>query len=277
MTTVMLRLVDDRPALWRDPRTLQLGLYAEPSLPDPPRWQERVLRALEHGIAEEDFPRAAQGLGAPLDELDAFLARIGSALTRVEADLMMPRLQVAPALRGRDVVDMVVAGLSALPGLSRDDFRDRPPVVLLSAHAVLPLSAAPWMAEDVVHVPLVLELDAVRVGPAVLPGITACVSCVALAERDADPAWPHLIAQLAEREPPVPDPVVLGEAIGLARQLLPLAGAAAAGRGGASRHLGGGTSRSVSVRSGNRRLWRTHRPHEDCGCRSPAGSATASA
>ncbi|MDR2294561.1 MAG: hypothetical protein LBE05_05105 [Microbacterium sp.] len=277
MTTVLLRLDHDRPALWRDPRTLQLGLYAEPALPDPPGWQERVLRALEDGIAEEEFARAAQGLGAPLDELDAFLHRIRPALRRVDTDLLMPRIQVAPELRGRDVVDVVIAGLSALPGLSHEDFRGRAPVILLSAHAVLPRAAAPWMADDVVHVPLVLELDAVRVGPAVLPGITACTSCFALAERDADPAWPHLIAQLAEREPPVPDPVVLGEAIGLARALLPLAGAAAAGRGGAGLRLTEGPSRSVSLRSGNRRLWRTHRPHEDCGCRSPAGTATASA
>lgn len=277
MTTVMLRLDDDRPALWRDSRTLQLGLHAEPSLPDPPGWQERVLRALEHGIAEQDFSRVAQGLGAPLDDLDGFLARIDPALRRVDTSLLMPRLQVAPALRGLDIVDFVAAGLSALPGLPRDDFRGRAPVVLLSAHATLPLAAAPWMSADVVHVPLVIELDAIRVGPAVIPGITACTSCIALAARDADPAWPHLVAQLAEREPPIPDPVVLGEAIGLIRELLPLTGVAAVGRTGAAHRLREGTSRSVSVRSENRRLWRSHRPHEDCGCRSPAGTARASA
>ena len=35
------------------------------------------------------------------------------------------------------------------------------------------------------------------VGPLVLPGRTACLSCLELARSDRDPAWPLILAQLA--------------------------------------------------------------------------------
>ncbi|MGH3124532.1 MAG: ThiF family adenylyltransferase, partial [Streptosporangiaceae bacterium] len=39
------------------------------------------------------------------------------------------------------------------------------------------------------------------VGPLVIPGRTACLSCVDLARSDRDPAWPLILAQASGRAP----------------------------------------------------------------------------
>ncbi len=52
------------------------------------------------------------------------------------------------------------------------------------------------MAEGVAHLPVIWGEASVTVGPLVLPGRTACWQCIDLARRDADHAWPLLVAQL---------------------------------------------------------------------------------
>ena len=73
----------------------------------------------------------------------------------------------------RDLVDDLVArvGLTA---------HGRAPVGLLLAVAgAVPGAADRWMAQSLPHLVLVLSSQAVRIGPFVCPGLTACLRCVA--------------------------------------------------------------------------------------------------
>ncbi|HTW02055.1 MAG TPA: thiamine biosynthesis protein ThiF, partial [Streptosporangiaceae bacterium] len=42
------------------------------------------------------------------------------------------------------------------------------------------------------------------VGPLVIPGLTACLTCLDLTRADRDPAWPLILAQLEGRHPDPP-------------------------------------------------------------------------
>ena len=72
--------------------------------------------------------------------------------------------------------------------------------------------ADPWLREGVPHLFLRLVEGQVRVGPFVVPGVSACLRCVDAHHTDVDPAWPLLVAQYAaatarERDDTIPEPV----------------------------------------------------------------------
>ncbi|MEU3600109.1 ThiF family adenylyltransferase [Streptomyces sp. NPDC006798] len=76
----------------------------------------------------------------------------------------------------------------------------------LGAYVPDPLPAADWIAGGVPHLYAgVVEATGV-VGPLVLPGGTACASCMELSRTDRDPGWPRLLAQWRSggRRVPVP-------------------------------------------------------------------------
>ncbi|WP_172386505.1 ThiF family adenylyltransferase [Streptomyces sp. MNP-20] len=65
----------------------------------------------------------------------------------------------------------------------------------LDAYAPAPSGAEPLLAAGTPHLYAgVIEGTGV-VGPLVLPGVSACASCLALTETDRDPAWPRMLAQ----------------------------------------------------------------------------------
>lgn len=70
-------------------------------------------------------------------------------------------------------------------------------VVVVARGALDPSTMWRLMAETVPYLPVVWGEAGVCLGPLVLPGSTACLQCVDLARRDADPAWPLITAQLA--------------------------------------------------------------------------------
>ncbi len=81
----------------------------------------------------------------------------------------------------------------------------RPAVVVLCSAAD---SDLPWtdpeLADDLLgdglpHLPVAVSGDAARVGPLVLPGLTACLWCLDRRSCDADAAWPALADQLRLR------------------------------------------------------------------------------
>ncbi len=57
------------------------------------------------------------------------------------------------------------------------------------------------LAADRPHLAVVMTGERVVVGPLVLPGRSACLRCLDLHRTDRDPAWPHVVAQLARRRP----------------------------------------------------------------------------
>jgi bacteriocin biosynthesis cyclodehydratase domain-containing protein len=57
------------------------------------------------------------------------------------------------------------------------------------------------MARGVVHLTAAASEAIGVVGPLVIPGQTACLSCVDMARSDRDPAWPLILAQISGRAP----------------------------------------------------------------------------
>lgn len=281
----LLRLAPDCVPLWRDDATLQLGRGSAVVLRDPQPWQERVLDALERGVDAADLAALARGARADRGELDAFLDRLSGALERVDAPRPLAVL-AAPGAPDRLVSD-VLEGFAGsgwrarwiAPGEApvevRDGRTERLPVAVIAAHAIPPHVGAALQREDAPHLPIVFSAAGADVGPLVLPGRTACLSCLAAHERDRDEAWPAFQVQLLSRRAPDVPLAIATEAASLAARLLDEAAA-----GGDA----GGRSRSVSVGERSRRRWRSHRPHAECLCRlAPAaprsrrGSATAAA
>ncbi len=262
----MLRLAPSHPPLWRTPSSIQFGVDGAARVDNVVHWQEQVIGALEDGIPEGMLVPLATGFGASARDAARFAEAIRPALTdddeavptvgvELPADLPYGEAAVfCDGLRNAGVHVGEVRSWRADP--------EGVPVVAVAHRLLDPRRAAHLAAADAVHIPVELSGDRVSVGPLVVPGRTACLSCLHAHRRDADPQWPLLAAQLLGR-PAVPTaPALLLEAALLTARLL------------RTRPAEGSTSVSVSAASG-RRNWRAHRPHERCLCRSPAGIAIA--
>lgn len=254
----MLRLCPDTPPLWRTPTELQFGTEAVATLRDPAPWQLRIVRDLEAGVAEPMIEAVAAAAGAPDGGMAQLLA------------VMAPALDAAPAPRPAVAV-RGEAGLSAAVGeaLGAAGWSVAPDAaaVILVAHGGLdPRDAAALMAHDVAHAPLVFLGGIAEVGPAVTPGTSACLACLAAHRRDVDDSWPALASQLIGRWTAPIDPGLLTEAALAAAKLLSEALAHPRRRERASLTL---------HRDRLHRRQRSHRPHPQCRCRSLAGTATA--
>jgi bacteriocin biosynthesis cyclodehydratase domain-containing protein len=104
------------------------------------------------------------------------------------------------------------------------------------------------------------------VGPLVRPGRTACLRCLDLTRADHDPAWPHVLAQIAGRDadPPGCDPIL--EAA-VAAQAAAVAVAVADRAPLALAAVNGTLELVLPAWQWRRRSWR---PHPDCACGSRA-------
>jgi hypothetical protein len=270
----MLRLDPGFPPLWRSPTTLQFGLDAVAMVEDPEPWQQRLIRELEHGIPEAALEPIAIAFGAPEGAADAFVrgierALLGPAPPRRRIAVQSPHdgagetaEAVARAFESTGIdVDRVTwfgAPNEAVPAASA--------VVVLAHHLVEPRRASVLMGADVPHVPLVFTGAGAEVGPFIVPGRTPCLACIAAHRRDADPAWPHLAAQLLGRRPPeVHDALAVEAALVVARLISE-----------AERSPQRIRCHSLTVRENSlHRSMRVHRPHAACRCRSLGGTATA--
>ncbi|MFI5956563.1 thiamine biosynthesis protein ThiF [Cryptosporangium sp. NPDC051539] len=132
-------------------------------------------------------------------------------------------------------------------------------VVLAAGPLPLPADQVRWTSSGVPHLPVLLRDGVAIVGPLVVPGRTACLSCVEAHRLDRDPVWPVLAAQLAtEQRPELADASVVSLAAALAS-------AEATG------HLEGVPTAAlgVSLEAGppgvplRQRSWS---PHPRCGC-----------
>lgn len=259
----ILRLDPALPALWRDERTLQLGAHAVVTLADPAPWQQRVLDAMESGVAPATLARLTAALDVPAGELDAFLERVDPALARPPAPLRLALWAAdgVDATTCTDVAEALGAAGSPAAWSAAAAPVDADAVVLLAQHHVPPHLPARLMSADMAHLPVVVDGGGVTVGPLVRPGRTACLACLAAHERDRDPAWPAIAAQLVALRPVAVPRSRAMEAGSLAAALL----RQAAPPGGED-----DVSATTSVRqdAGARRVWRSHRPHPACLCRS---------
>jgi len=264
----MLRLAASHPPLWRTPTSLQLGPDPVARIDDVLPWQQELLDALTRGIPDAMLIPLSRSYGASESEVHSFVRTIGRALTggpdaplpaRIELPADLPPGEERAFVGGVRDAGIAVTAVTRWPAVAPEP----PAPTIVVAHRLLdPRRAARLVAADIAHLPVELAGDQVTVGPLVVPGRTACPSCLFEHRVDADPDWPLVAAQLLGR-PAVPtDPVVLLEAAVLAARLLRNAETVAA--------------RSVTVSAASaRRTWTAHRPHERCLCRSPEGIAMA--
>lgn len=259
----MLVLDPARPPVWRTPDDLQFGPDDSVRLHHPAPWQERMITELSRGLPDVAVEPVALALGASAHDARALIALLGPVLitpgTRLAASVAVEA--DSPALA--PAAAQVTAGLRAHGAAITSDSRSADAVLIVAAHVVDPRHAARLLREDIRHLPLVLHGDTVTVGPMVVPGATACLTCLEAARRDADPAWPAVATQLLHAPPPpAPGGLIIEAGLVAARMVGEVSDAPVT------------RSLTLSARS-HRRSWRTHRPHAACGCRSLAESVTA--
>lgn len=266
----MLRLDPRHPPLWRSASSLQFGASGVALIEDLAPWQERMIAALTDGIPASAYEACARAFGAEPREAMAFRALLAPVLQDGDAPPRAPvRVELPhdlPPILAEALTD-ALAEAGASPAMT--PWWDMPgvpvgsgdPVVAVAAHVLDPRRTARFMREDIPHVPIVLADDRVEVGPAVVPGVTACTSCVHAHRRDADAAWPAIAAQLLTLPAPDTPRGLLYDAGAIAVRLL------------SARPDRGGRSATVLARRG-RVTWHANPPHEECLCRSHARSAT---
>lgn len=263
----MIKLDPSAPPLWRDDGRVQFGAPAVASAPVVAPWVDVVVAALVTGTTRPEVRALARVHGAAAGESDALLDAIAPALARrkQQAPIAVQVSDDLPERAIRAVLAALPARASVYPwaGTAGPSVPTGTRVLMLAAHRVDPRRAAGLVRDDVTHVPLTLDGGSAMIGPVVVPGRTACLACLDVARRLDDPHWPTIAAQLLGRPRPPVDVALAAEAGRAARFLLSAPIAA--------------TTRSLRLRADSfRRVWETHRPSEDCHCRSPGGSAMAS-
>jgi len=190
--------------LRRDATTLQVGLGERPVLlPDRPAIGA-LLRHLDPTVASE---RTEPDLDDPEVTGALRLLREAGHLVPDQPAARTPRpvglIAHAPGIAER------AAPLLGLAGLVHDD--DRAQVCLVLSAGPLPRAESDRLVHDEVPHLLVGSLEgAWRIGPFVVPGLTACLRCVDAHESATDPRRSLLLAQAARaaREHPEPsDPL----------------------------------------------------------------------
>lgn len=259
----LTRLDPDVPLLWRDGETLQIGIEGTLRIPATAPWVELLVGRMAAGFRRAAFDVVAHSVGAPRGEARMLLARLEPLLVD---DAPPPR---AAWVESIDVLDArcefrlreALADEGVLLGLrtAAEDIG-----VVLVEGAAAALQFARYLRDDTAHLPVAVERGRTTVGPLVVPGESPCLSCRDEHERDRDPAWPRMHAQLIGRSAgPISAARIADAARLIAKLLLPDAAAGS----------------FVEVSADGRHVWRSVTFHEECRCRelsslSPRGTAT---
>jgi hypothetical protein len=203
MCGMILRLDSRRPLVWRSPRCLQLGVDPRLAvLDDVTDGDARLIDALTVGITRTGLGTLAAQAGVPDHRVDEVLQVVSPAL----APEVEQRAAQRPAIAivGRGVAAARAAGVIGEAGhpvavgesITRVGGRRPHAAVLVSGHVSDPLEHQRWLRRDIVHLPIVFGEVAVTIGPLVVPGATACLTCIETRRTSADPAWPAVAPQL---------------------------------------------------------------------------------
>lgn len=245
------RLDPGVPLLWRDSDTLQLGVDGDIRLSVDEPWIVPLLARMADGFRMNTFDVIAHGAGAPRQEARQLLSRLRPLLIDDPAAPRSAWVESVGITDGRCEYRMreALADEGVQPG-DRQDPSHCGVILVQGAAAALHLSS--YLRDDIAHLPVALERGRTTVGPLVVPGETPCLSCRDGHERDRDPAWPRLHAQLIGRSPGPVSTARIAEAATLAARLL--ADGATAGT-------------IVEVSEAGGRVWRSVAFHEECRCR----------
>ena len=122
--------------------------------------------------------------------------------------------------------------------------------------AAAAVQLAPFLRDDVAHLPIAIDRRSATIGPLVVPGRTPCLACRDGHLRDRDPAWPRLHAQMVGRDPgPVPAALIAGAGAAAATLLAP---------------IGDDEGRVITLGPDGSRASTSVRFHEGCRCREPS-------
>jgi len=262
----LTRLDPSAPLLWRDERTLQLGIDDGLRIEAEAPWVELLLSRLRSGFRRSAFDVIAHGTGAPRQEARTLLARIEHLLIDDPAATRPAWVETIGITDGRGAYR--AREVLADEGIALVDRSVRDAVgVILVQGAAAAVQFARYLREDVPHLPIAFEPGHVTVGPLVLPGETPCLTCRDADDADRDPAWPLLHAQMIGYGPVVLRAAQVAEGALLASRLLA---------------VDGGGGEMVRVSAAGSRARRAVTFHEGCRCRapsspSPPGTATAPA
>jgi hypothetical protein len=135
-----------------------------------------------------------------------------------------------------------------------------PLTVLVSETVEIPrLAPADLLRHDLAHLLVRPQPAGTVVGPLVVPRRTACLGCTDLGRRDADPAWPALLAQLARTRVTVRSSAVSDWAVAVTvTQVLAFLAGDRPETWGATLEL-----------SHHAMAWRPWPRHRECGCHWP--------
>lgn len=246
------RLDPSAPLLWRDERTLQLGVEGNVRIEVVGVWVEALLARMCAGFQRRAFDVIAHAAGAPRDEARMLLRRLHPLL--IDDPATPPEVWVEGINITDARCDHRMRDALGDEGLSFGVRGDPDAVgVILVEGAAAALQLAPYLSADIPHLPVSFERGRVTVGPLVLPGVTPCLSCRDGHERDRDPAWPRLHAQLIGRDcGPIPA-VRVAEAAALVSRILS--------------SPEGDSSPTAQVTADGAREWSSVTFHEECRCR----------
>lgn len=186
------------PLLWRDAETLQIGIEGTLRIPASEPWVELLIAKMAAGFRRASFDVLAHSVGAPRHAARMLLARLAPLLVD---DPETPR---AAWVESIDVADarceyrMREALADEGVDVGRRDDPDDIGVILIEGAAAA-IQFARYLRADVTHLPVALERGRITVCPVVVPGETPCLSCRDQHDRDRDPAWPRVHAQLIGR------------------------------------------------------------------------------
>ncbi len=241
--------------LLRDERTVQFGLEGGLRVGIEAEWVEPFLTRLRAGFRRGGIDVVAHGVGAPRESARRLVAFLEPLLI----DDAPPRLRAwvdADGIRDPRCGYRLREALAdeAVPRGERERPDDVAVVVLAGAAAAVQL--APYLRDDVPHLPIAIDRRRATVGPLILPGRTPCLACRDGHMRDRDPAWPRLHAQMVGRDPgPVPAALIAGAGAAAATLLAP---------------VGDDAGRVITLGSDGSRATTAVRFHEECRCREPS-------
>jgi bacteriocin biosynthesis cyclodehydratase domain-containing protein len=253
--TTLTRLSPAVPLLWRDERTLQLGLDGDVRIDAEAEWVELLLSRMRAGFRRASFDVVAHAVGAPRAAARALFGRLEHLLvddSPAPRAAWVERLGLTDARTEHRLRESLAD--EGVPTGERARRSDAAVVLVAGSAAAVQLAA--HLRDDVPHLPVAVGRDQVTIGPLVVPGRTPCLTCRDLHARDLDPAWPRLHTQLVARDPGRVRAVLVANAGAIAAHLLAATLSA--------------ESEVVRLRGDGSRDSRAVRFHEGCLCRAPS-------